>query len=571
MKTKISLLILLFSLIGFAQNGINYKAVIKDDLGNVVANQNIDIRFTILQGAINSYQETHDVTTDSNGIIIVNIGEGTLVSGNFSTLVWGNGVFSLRSEIDLEQNGSYDIEETTAFKSVPYALTANKALTTQQVDLPYYDETSESGAAFHVQNDFSNGRYGIAGSVGTGAETLPSNNAGVFGQGVEGHGVYGVAKTSFFAGVQGVSESSTGVGVQGYGIGGGVGGHFYTTSSGQAALTTGLGNVGIGIEEPEMKMHVGGDLFIQTNLGDLVMGFPNNGNQWQLSTRNQGADWQFQSKESGSNTFLTKFRMRQDGEFQVGDISTLDAWVHIKQNSSIIKQHILLEEEGTDYARLGFTNTSTDGNWDIAGLPSTTAENARLNFYFRNSSGAGNKMVVTGDGRVGINGTPTGGRLQIFQGGQASNSGIRFTDGTANQDWDIRHGFGLSFIYGGSLRATISAVNGAYIQASDIRLKDNINQLNPVLDKILKLRPKTYYYKSDDSKTETIGLIAQEVQKILPEVVQYSKVDDLFGVDYAAFGVIAIKAIQEQQVLIENQQKQIDELKTLVTTLINKQ
>lgn len=572
MKTKITLLILLLSLIGYAQNGINYKAVIKDDLGNVVAGQNVDIRFTILQGAINAYQETHDTTTDSNGIVIVNIGEGDVVSGTFSLLVWGNGTFSLRTEIDLEQNGSYDIEETTAFKTVPYAILAGKSSTTESIKLPYYDEgNQENGATFHIQNDATIGRYGIAGSAGINAENLPSNSAGVLGSGVGAHGVYGYSETSFWAGVQGVSNSSEGVGVQGYGFGGGVGGHFYTTTTGVAALTTGRGNVGIGIEEPEMKMHVGGDLFIQTNLGDLVMGFSDNGNQWQLSTRGQGADLQFQSKADGLSSFTTKHRMRQDGEFQIGDIGTASAWLHVRNNSNINKPLLKLEEEGNDYARLELTNDASNGAfWHVAGFPSATASSARLNFYFRNENGAADRMTITGDGEVGINGSPTA-RLEIFQQSQTVGTGLRFDDGTANSDWDITHGFSLRFHYGGNLRGFINANTGAYTQSSDVTLKSNIQNLNTVLGRVNQLRPTTYFYKDDTTKTKTIGLIAQEVESIFPEVVHYSEADGLYGVDYAAFGVIAIKAIQEQQITIENQQKQIDELKALVTTLLNKQ
>jgi hypothetical protein len=77
------------------------------------------------------------------------------------------------------------------------------------------------------------------------------------------------------------------------------------TQSLPPAFTTATGNVGIGIDEPEMKLHVGGDLFVQTNLGKLIIGFPNNGNQWQFSTRGSGADLQIQSKDDRSTSFTT--------------------------------------------------------------------------------------------------------------------------------------------------------------------------------------------------------------------------------------------------------------------------
>lgn len=77
------------------------------------------------------------------------------------------------------------------------------------------------------------------------------------------------------------------------------------------------GNVGVGVSNPEKKMHVGGNLFVQTNLGGLIFGFPNNGNQWRYSTRSQGADLQLETKLDGSSSFLTRFRMFQGGGISV--------------------------------------------------------------------------------------------------------------------------------------------------------------------------------------------------------------------------------------------------------------
>mgnify|MGYP003865162607 CR=1 FL=1 len=428
------------------------------------------------------------------------------------------------------------------------------------IELPYYNEATESGANFHVHNDFGNGRYGIAGSVGVNGETLPNNNAGVLGHGVGGNGVHGVSKTGFFAGVQGISESSTGVGVRGYGFGGGVGGHFYTTSSGVAALTTGRGNVGIGIDEPEEKMHVGGNLLIQTNLGALLMGFPDNGNQWRMSTQGSGANLLFRSKPTGSNTVTTRFKMNQNGEFQIGDITGVSAWSHVLANSTLSKPQMKLEEIGNDYARLELTNNAAGGAfWHVAGLPSATTENARLNFYFRNANGSADRMTITGDGEVGINGTPTA-RLHIHQRSQSVGTGMRFTDNTANEDWNVTHGFALRFHYGSSLRGFISATTGAYTQSSDKTLKANVNVLSPVLSKVNQLAVKTYHYKSDKSQESTIGLLAQEAKELFPELVSYSNADSLYGVNYAGFSMVAIKAVQEQQAVIEAQEDRIEAL-----------
>ena len=85
-KHIITLLIaLLISISTFAQQGINYKALIKDASGNVINNQTINVRFTIQKNnGTGIYSETHTTMADANGIIIVNIGEGIVESGDFS-------------------------------------------------------------------------------------------------------------------------------------------------------------------------------------------------------------------------------------------------------------------------------------------------------------------------------------------------------------------------------------------------------------------------------------------------------------------------------------------------------
>jgi hypothetical protein len=355
--------------------------------------------------------------------------------------------------------------------------------------------------------------------------------------------------------------------VQGYGFGGGVGGHFYTTSTGVAALTTGRGNVGLGIDEPEHKVHVAGDQFVPTNLGSLLLGFPDNGARWAVNTIGSGSNLQFRSKPDGSNSLTTRFRMLQGGEFQSGTTSSPSAWMHLRHNSTINKPQLKLEEVGNDYARLELTNSSAGGAyWHVAGLPSTTASSARLNFYFRNASGAADRMTITGDGEVGINGSPTA-RLELFQRSQTVGTGLRFDDGTANADWDVTHGFALRFHYGGSLRGFINANTGAYTQSSDETLKTNVAVLGSVLSKVSQLRPTTYEYKSSQEKETTVGFLAQEVLPIFPELVSYSKADKLYGVNYAGFSVIALKAVQEQQVVIDQQEEKINNLEARLARL----
>jgi hypothetical protein len=128
----ICLVLLVCTLGVYAQQGINYKALIKDGAGALVANETIDVRFTIIAdtGSTNVYVETHTgATTDANGIVILTIGDGTANSGVFADIAWGGDTHSLKVEIDIEQDASFVDMGTTQFMSVPYSLQATTATT----------------------------------------------------------------------------------------------------------------------------------------------------------------------------------------------------------------------------------------------------------------------------------------------------------------------------------------------------------------------------------------------------------------------------------------------------------
>ena len=105
----------------------------------------------------------------------------------------------------------------------------------------------------------------------------------------------------------------------------------------------------------------------------------------------------------------------------------------------------------------------------------------------------------------------------------------------------------------GTLTAT-----GDIVAYSDVRLKENIITIDNAVDKVLTMRGVYFNKKDDFTKTRKSGVIAQEMQKILPEVVIENK-DGILGVAYGNIVGILIEAIKEQQ-------QQINELKYLLQT-----
>ena len=123
--------------------------------------------------------------------------------------------------------------------------------------------------------------------------------------------------------------------------------------------------------------------------------------------------------------------------------------------------------------------------------------------------------------------------------------------------------------------ASVTVIGGqvAWTAASDSRIKKNIVNSNYGLATVLKLRPVEYNLTSNDLKQ--VGFIAQEVQKLVPEVVTGKEGDlskgEILGITYSNLVPVLTKAIQEQQKQIEDQnskiaaqQKQIEELIKLV-------
>ena len=126
------------------------------------------------------------------------------------------------------------------------------------------------------------------------------------------------------------------------------------------------------------------------------------------------------------------------------------------------------------------------------------------------------------------------------------------------------------------LHVTGSIFSNGNMVSSDIRLKKDISPFDKGLESILKLNPKTFYYNGKGGVRSTdrkqVGVIAQELQSIVPEaVIQYSREDpqknekhEYLAVDESVIKYMLVNAVQEQQKVISQMQKEIDELKALV-------
>lgn len=185
------------------------------------------------------------------------------------------------------------------------------------------------------------------------------------------------------------------------------------------------------------------------------------------------------------------------------------------------------------------------------GSPSTTA--AKINIDAGNNSGTYAVWIENSDS------TATVGDMVY----------LKYTgDATIDSGGSYAFGSGASFITfadSDSVLAKIKATSATLadiVQPSDYRLKTNVEDYSGSLDVIKRLQPKKFVWKK--SNQSDVGFIAHEIQEAIPEGVVFGEKDgeDYQMIRYNGFVVYLVGAIKEQQQLIEDLRKDVDELKS---------
>ena len=297
-------------------------------------------------------------------------------------------------------------------------------------------------------------------------------------------------------------------------------------------------------------------------------------------------------------------RMRIDSSGNVGIGVTPKSWtvftpIQIGQASSFVGRTSLNQTDvcnnwyydgaekriNTGYAQRYVQDNSGAHYWLIGG---TDAADSAISFS--------TAMYIKNDGNVGIGYTNPGSKLSVNgDGGFVSNSSsrvlyltqqsagngniIQFLDQSGNNVWELVGRNTNFYIYNnqnsvgyvfesnasngyvailkggtdasypldvtGSIRSTADVI--AY---SDRRVKENIKTIDNALDKVTKLRGVSYNRKDIEDKSTKIGVIAQEVKDILPEVVDQDG-DDKYSVAYGNMAGLFIEAIKELEARVK--------------------
>jgi hypothetical protein len=196
----------------------------------------------------------------------------------------------------------------------------------------------------------------------------------------------------------------------------------------------------------------------------------------------------------------------------------------------------------TTYPIIGGINTAylySTGRDLVIG---NASNNRNLIFFTNGFDVADEKMRITNTGDVGIGTDNPADKLSVA-GVVAPSADNAFTCGKNTLRW-----------------TAVYATNGT-IQTSDARMKTDIQPLQYGLKEILQLQPVRFTWKDDAAGDQKIGLIAQQVQGIVPEVVSGNAQKEVLGMNYAGLIPVLINAVKEQQKQIDDIQRRIHALR----------
>ncbi len=226
-----------FSTLAQAPQKISYQAVIRNVNNSLLVSKPIGLKISILNGAnnpISVYEETQHTFTNAFGLVNLQIGAGSALSGEMSKINWAKGQYFIKTDIDPEGGSNYVLSGLTELTSVPFALFALNSGMSQEI---------VSGGSIpgpQGERGFT-GETGISGATGLVGATGLTGATGLIGL----TGLAGINGTDGIDGVDGASGATGLTGNQGpAGAAGATGTAGPTGLTGARGLTGLTGNTG---------------------------------------------------------------------------------------------------------------------------------------------------------------------------------------------------------------------------------------------------------------------------------------------------------------------------------------
>jgi hypothetical protein len=497
---------------------------------------------------------TSTTTGNSNSFFGVSAGNSNN-SGNYNAFFGENTGFANTTGYSNSFYGTAaGIVNTTGYANAFFGLIAGNSTTTG-----YYNTAHGASALTNNTTGTYNTALGYNSNVGTGALTnatalganasVNCSNCMVLGSANINVGI-GTNSPGFplnFSNVAGDKISFNGISGAHYGIGLGNNllqihtdlsgadiafGYGSSASFIETMRVKGNGNVGIGITNPGFPLNfsnVAGDKISFNGISGAHYGIGVGINLLQIHTGSTSGDIVFGYGSSGSLT--ETMRIKGNGNVGIGTTQP-GAQLHIAglnlldaENGAVIMSRYWLNSTDARASAIYHLFNSTAGNDQLVlGVSGDGGEYTSPTLY------SNAKMVIQANGYVGI--------------------------GTTAPDYEL------------DVNGTIKCV--ALIQTSDFRLKKDIISIQNSLEKITRLNGYHYYWKNEslDNSLQT-GVIAQEVQKLFPELVKTDK-EGMLSVNYTGLIPVLIESTKELKEQIEELKKQNEEMRQAIFQLQQK-
>jgi len=489
----------------------SYQAVVRNNLNELIKNTGIGMQISILQASPTGtavYVERHFPTTSAAGLVTIEIGAGVLVYGSFTTIDWSSGTYYMKTEIDLNGGATYTISGTSQILSVPYALYAETAGDFSENDPVWSDASSGYYTKTNMQTA-GQAQLNWGNLTDKDADITDLEDGALTGSKV-GTGINATnITTGILALTNGGTGSSTASGAR--------------TNLGLGALAT-LDAVGSG----------------QITDGSITSSDVNSISADKIS----GITDTYIPRSNGSG--LVYGLIRDNGTSVGVDRSPV----------TNVKLFVDVDEAGINHGIYSDCHGITGGNVGVVGSAQNgTGQNVGL-YGVATSSSTG---LSTG---IGLYATVSGDGVNQAIYGSAAGGSVNWAGYFNAGDVHISNQIEASALTSASSGATTLVLESGWIRkySSDSHLKENIVPLTGILEKVLQLQGVNFTWRSDDSHIRDIGFLAQDVQKVFPELVVRDQNDGLLSVKYMNMTAVLTEAIKEQQKEIETIRQQNQEL-----------
>ncbi len=225
------------------------------------------------------------------------------------------------------------------------------------------------------------------------------------------------------------------------------------------------------------------------------------------------------------------------------------------------------EEKG---ANILFKHTGSSNAWNVVGR---TDEPGTFDIQFIKESGTSFSMITADqNGNVSMGDSLSSNGGGVVKANHGAFGGFMVNNANTGKNWTFKvAGAGGSLqlfnsTLGNAVPAGTFSTAGLYVPSDERLKKDIVGLPGSTLNKIMNIKPVAYRYQVElESAPRTIGFLAQDVQKQFPELVAQN--GDYLSLNYAGFGVLAIKAIQEQQTQMEQLKTENEALKQKIESM----